>query len=127
MYGSEWNPREREVLELVAEGRSNQGIAKRLVITERAVQKHATNILKHGLAESSDDHRRGSRWSPSSTPSVRRGVPNRATAEVRFAYLQTPAGSIGARPAHGHRRVASRYKPLPGGLHVPAVTTRRPK
>jgi hypothetical protein len=60
------------VLELVAEGRSNQGIAKRLVITERAVQKHATNILKHGLAESSDDHRRGSRCSPSSTPSVRR-------------------------------------------------------
>jgi DNA-binding NarL/FixJ family response regulator len=52
-------PREREVLELMAEGRSNQGIAERLVITERAVQKHATNIFrKLGLPASSDDHRR---------------------------------------------------------------------
>ena len=52
-------PREREVLELMAEGRSNQGIAERLVITERAVQKHATSIFrKLGLTASSDDHRR---------------------------------------------------------------------
>jgi DNA-binding NarL/FixJ family response regulator len=52
-------PREREVLELMAEGRSNQGIAERLVITERAVQKHATSIFtKLGLSTSSDDHRR---------------------------------------------------------------------
>src|SRR5215217_5115979 len=51
--------REREVLQLMAEGRSNQGIAERLVVTERAVEKHATNIFrKLGLAESSDDHRR---------------------------------------------------------------------
>jgi DNA-binding NarL/FixJ family response regulator len=56
---AELTPREREVLELMAEGRSNQGIAERLVITERAVQKHATNIFrKLGLCESSDDHRR---------------------------------------------------------------------
>src|SRR4051812_28038609 len=39
------SPREREVLELMAEGRSNQGIAERLVITERAVQKHITSIF----------------------------------------------------------------------------------
>jgi DNA-binding NarL/FixJ family response regulator len=52
-------PREREVLELMAEGRSNQGIAERLVITERAVQKHITSIFeKLGLAVSGDDHRR---------------------------------------------------------------------
>jgi DNA-binding NarL/FixJ family response regulator len=52
-------PREREVLELMAEGRSNQGIAERLVITERAVQKHITNIFqKLDLPASSDDHRR---------------------------------------------------------------------
>jgi DNA-binding NarL/FixJ family response regulator len=52
-------PREREVLELMAEGRSNQGIAERLVITERAVQKHITSIFqKLGLPASSDDHRR---------------------------------------------------------------------
>ena len=52
-------PREREVLELMAEGRSNQGIAERLVITERAVQKHITSIFrKLGLPASTDDHRR---------------------------------------------------------------------
>jgi DNA-binding NarL/FixJ family response regulator len=52
-------PREREVLELMAEGRSNQGIAERLVITERAVQKHITSIFqKLGLAASDEDHRR---------------------------------------------------------------------
>jgi DNA-binding NarL/FixJ family response regulator len=56
---AELTPREREVLELMAEGRSNQGIAERLVITERAVQKHATNIFrKLGVTASSDDHRR---------------------------------------------------------------------
>jgi DNA-binding NarL/FixJ family response regulator len=53
------SPREREVLELMAEGRSNQGIAERLVITERAVQKHITSIFqKLGLPAGSEDHRR---------------------------------------------------------------------
>jgi DNA-binding NarL/FixJ family response regulator len=53
------SPREREVLELMAQGRSNQGIAERLVITERAVQKHITSIFqKLDLPSSSDDHRR---------------------------------------------------------------------
>jgi DNA-binding NarL/FixJ family response regulator len=52
-------PREREVLELMAEGRSNQGIADRLEVTERAVQKHITSIFsKLGLTTSDDDHRR---------------------------------------------------------------------
>jgi DNA-binding NarL/FixJ family response regulator len=52
-------PRERDVLELVAEGRSNQGIAERLVVTERAVQRHVTSIFhKLGLAASGDDNRR---------------------------------------------------------------------
>ncbi len=51
--------REREVIELVAEGRSNKGIGERLVITERAVQKHVTSIfMKLGLQQSDDDHRR---------------------------------------------------------------------
>ena len=52
-------PREREVLELMAEGRSNAGIAERLVITERAVEKHVTSIFgKLRLPAASEDHRR---------------------------------------------------------------------
>jgi DNA-binding NarL/FixJ family response regulator len=55
----EITPREREVLELMAEGRSNQGIADRLDVSERAVQKHATSIFeKLGIAASTEDHRR---------------------------------------------------------------------
>jgi DNA-binding NarL/FixJ family response regulator len=51
--------REREVLELMAEGRSNTGIAERLVVTERAVEKHVTSIFqKLGLPQASEDHRR---------------------------------------------------------------------
>jgi DNA-binding NarL/FixJ family response regulator len=51
--------REREVLELMAEGRSNQGIAERLGISERAVQKHIARIFDRlGVAAGSEDHRR---------------------------------------------------------------------
>ena len=51
--------REREVLALMAEGRSNAAIAARLVITERAVAKHTASIfLKLGLQPSDDDNRR---------------------------------------------------------------------
>ena len=51
--------REREVLELVAEGRSNKAIADRLVVTQRAVQKHVTSIFaKLDLPGGDDDHRR---------------------------------------------------------------------
>jgi DNA-binding NarL/FixJ family response regulator len=56
---SSLTPREREVLELMAEGRSNQAIAERLVITERAVEKHVTNIFgKLRLPPAAQDHRR---------------------------------------------------------------------
>src|SRR5262249_9512836 len=52
-------PREREVLELMAEGRSNQAIAQRLVVTERAVEKHVTSIFgKLDLPAAAEDHRR---------------------------------------------------------------------
>jgi DNA-binding NarL/FixJ family response regulator len=52
-------PREREVLGLMAEGRSNSGIAERLVVTERAVEKHVTSIFaKLRLPACSEDHRR---------------------------------------------------------------------
>ena len=52
-------PRERAVLGLMAEGRSNAAIARRLVVTERAVEKHVANILtKLDLPPSEEDHRR---------------------------------------------------------------------
>jgi DNA-binding NarL/FixJ family response regulator len=52
-------PREREVLALMAEGRSNNGIAHRLYITEGAVEKHVLSILmKLHLPTTDDDHRR---------------------------------------------------------------------
>ena len=52
-------PRELEVLELMAQGRSNTAIAAQLVITERAVAKHTSNIFsKLGLEVSEDDNRR---------------------------------------------------------------------
>jgi DNA-binding NarL/FixJ family response regulator len=51
--------REREVLELMAEGRSNSAIAQRLFVTEKAVSKHSTSIFaKLDLAPSDDDNRR---------------------------------------------------------------------
>jgi DNA-binding NarL/FixJ family response regulator len=51
--------RERDVLSLMAEGRSNAGIARRLWITEGTVEKHVRSILtKLGLPDTDDDHRR---------------------------------------------------------------------
>jgi DNA-binding NarL/FixJ family response regulator len=52
-------PREREVLQLMAEGRSNAGIARRLSVADATVHKHVRNILaKLHLSETPDDHRR---------------------------------------------------------------------
>jgi len=51
--------REREVLALMAEGRTNIGIARRLWLTDRTIETHITNILiKLGLGSSDEDHRR---------------------------------------------------------------------
>jgi DNA-binding NarL/FixJ family response regulator len=56
---SELSPREREVLELMAEGRSNHAIAEQMVVTERAVEKHVTSIFgKLKLPPTAEDHRR---------------------------------------------------------------------
>ena len=53
------SPRERDVLGLMAEGRSNAAIGQRLVITERAVSKHTASIfIRLGLQPSDDDNRR---------------------------------------------------------------------
>ena len=52
-------PREREVLGLIAEGRSNAGIARELVVTVAAVERHVTSIFdKLGLHRSAEAHRR---------------------------------------------------------------------
>jgi DNA-binding NarL/FixJ family response regulator len=55
----ELTPREREVLSLMAEGRTNAGIARRLWLTEKTVETHVRAILmKLGLSANDDDHRR---------------------------------------------------------------------
>lgn len=52
-------PREREVLGLMAEGMSNAAIARKLVVTDGAVEKHISNIfLKLGLQHTTSTHRR---------------------------------------------------------------------
>lgn len=52
-------PREREVLELMAEGRTNVGIARRLWLTDRTVETHVSSIIrKLGLSDSDEEHRR---------------------------------------------------------------------
>jgi len=52
-------PREREVLGLMAEGRTNSAVARQLVVSDGAVEKHVSNIFsKLGLAQSDGDHRR---------------------------------------------------------------------
>jgi serine/threonine-protein kinase PknK len=56
---SDLTPRERQVLELMAEGRSNAGIARQLWVSEGTVHKHVRSILsKLPLSETADDHRR---------------------------------------------------------------------
>ncbi len=53
------SPREREILGLMAEGRTNAGIAKRLWLTEKTVEAHVGSIMsKLGLTQSADDYRR---------------------------------------------------------------------
>ena len=52
-------PREREVLSLMAEGRSNRAISERLVVTDKTVEAHVASIFsKLGLEPAVDDHRR---------------------------------------------------------------------
>jgi DNA-binding NarL/FixJ family response regulator len=55
----ELTPREREILALMAEGRSNQGIAERLVLELKTIEGHVGQIFaKLGLEPTGDDHRR---------------------------------------------------------------------
>ena len=55
----ELTPREREVLELMAQGLSNKGICEKLVLSERAVERHITGVLsKLGIPATGQEHRR---------------------------------------------------------------------
>jgi DNA-binding NarL/FixJ family response regulator len=55
----ELTPREREVLALMAEGRSNQGICAKLFLSPKTIETHVASIfLKLGLQQAPDDHRR---------------------------------------------------------------------
>ena len=55
----ELTARERQVIELMAEGRSNRGIAEALVVTPHAVEKHVTSLFaKLGVSQAAEDHRR---------------------------------------------------------------------
>jgi DNA-binding NarL/FixJ family response regulator len=55
----ELTPREREVLGLMAEGRSNQGICRKLFLSPKTVETHVASIfMKLGLQQAPDDHRR---------------------------------------------------------------------
>ena len=79
---NELTPREREVLALMAEGRSNHAIAAELVITDRAVEKHVTSIFgKLNLSSTADDHRRGARGA-----SVLRLVPTAPGTEAALTW-----------------------------------------
>jgi serine/threonine-protein kinase len=56
---SQLTEREREVLALMAEGRSNTGVCERLILSPKTVEGHVRNIFtKLGVGESADDHRR---------------------------------------------------------------------
>jgi DNA-binding NarL/FixJ family response regulator len=56
---AELSEREREILALMAEGLTNSGIARRLVVSERTVEAHVRRVLiKLGIAQSEDGHRR---------------------------------------------------------------------
>ena len=87
----ELTEREREVLALMAEGRTNRAIAEQLVITEHTVEKHVTSVMgKLQIPASADDHRACWPCSPSSTPRER-GL---GCHECRFS------ASVRSRPAH---------------------------
>ena len=113
----ELSPREREVLELMAEGRSNQAIAERLFVTLRAVEKHVTSIFtKLGLPASSDDHRRvlavldvPERLTGRQTRRSRAGVVSRAVGRCRSGTVETCL----CRP-HSPRRSRSRRSRVSG-------------
>ena len=100
-------PREREVLELMAEGRTNAAIAERLVVTERAVEKHVTSIFgKLGLAPRPPTTGGCSRCSPS------------------CALSQAPHSTARARRAGGRRAGSSAWRARGRGCRSPRAGRR---
>jgi DNA-binding NarL/FixJ family response regulator len=93
-------PRERDVLELMAQGRSNQGIADRLVITRRAVEKYVSSIFgKLGLPSSGSESRRLLRGSALSAPLTERQANTRKPAPQTTGFPSSRSYSrVGGLP-----------------------------
>ena len=107
----EITPREREVLELMAEGRSNQGIADRMEISERGVQKHVTAIFeKLGLAPAPTITAACSRSSPTCAPDA--DAPGRA----HLRTSDTPGDPV-ERARRGWDRSEHEFAPPPDARH----------
>ena len=115
------SPREREVIELMAEGRSNHAIAEQLVVTERAVEKHVTSIFnKLGLPPTQRTTAASSRCSPTSRRDLGPRAPAGAARAARGAAVR--AFRLGAVQRRDGRR---RPPPAPGrrggdGARAPA-------
>ena len=116
----ELTPRERQVLELMAEGRSNRGIAEALVVTPHAVEKHVTEPV---LEARRQRRRRGppARARRADLPTRLRG-----SARARVRRVPPPGGlSTSSRPSSAPSRSSRPRRPLPpAGSAPPAPSSR---
>ena len=109
-------PREREVLELMAEGRSNQAIAERMFVTLRAVEKHVTSIFtKLDLPASSDDHRR-----VLAVLDVPAGLTRGDEASALSRRVQRPGSVLATRCGLPHPKTPDRRTVMRGARCEPA-------
>ena len=130
-------PREREVLALMAEGRSNPAIARSLVVTDKAVEKHVSNIFtKLDLPPAEDDHRRVLavlQWVQELTMTNVMDRPPPAAAAATERPPPAPASRRRAAPPAGVRRAVAgvrrraRRRPAWRGATYNVVVAARPR